>query len=97
MSQSRALDTVQVLPNELGDSPMEAAIRALCAFPPLHKEAADLTDGERIALCIAAGCKMDFRMEVKNGSPRLVATTVNPIGIVKVEGKFRVYEGQVEP
>ena len=81
---------------ECGDSPMDAALRELCAVPPPHKEVADLTDAERIALCIAAGCEMDYQREYKNGSLYMVAKTVNPIGIVKVDGRFRVYEGKAE-
>lgn len=75
------------------DDVRTSIIAQLMAFPPASKEAHELTDGERVALCIAAGCKMEYRHEsTPEGGYRMVATTVNPVGIVKIDGKFRVYE-----
>ena len=72
---------------------MEAVLQQLMAFPPSHKEAEDLTERERIALCIAAGCKMDYRTEnTPEGGYRMVATTVNRVGFAKINGRFHVYE-----
>lgn len=72
---------------------MDRAMRQLMSFPPQSKEVADLTDAERIALCIASGCRMDYRMEnTAEGGYRMVASTVNLVGIVKIDGKFVVYE-----
>lgn len=68
--------------------------KQLMAFPAAFKEPADLTDQERISLCIASGCEMDYRMENAADGYRMVATTKNPIGIVKVGGKFIVYENR---
>lgn len=68
-------------------------IAQLLALPAVAKEAEELTDAERIALCIASGCEMDYRTEqTAAGGYRLVASTVNPIGIVKINGKFQVCE-----
>ena len=64
----------------------------LLAFPPPWKEPEELTNAERIALCIAAGCKMDYRTENTGDRYMLVASTVNPVGIVKINGKFQVCE-----
>ena len=68
-------------------------IAQLLSFPAVTKEAEELNDAERIALCIFAGCKMDYRTEqTAEGGYMLVASTVNPVGIVKINGKFQVCE-----
>jgi hypothetical protein len=77
---------------------MERLKQQLMTFPPAGKEVADLTDAERVALCIASGCKMDYRTEnTAEGGYRMVASTVNLVGIVKIDGKFVVYERANEP
>lgn len=63
-------------------------------FPAIAKEPEELTNAERIALCIASGCKMDYRTEPSEGGWKMVASTVNPVGIVKIDGKFLIYERQ---
>lgn len=71
------------------------ASQLMSAFPPLHKEASELTDAEKIALCIVSGCEMDYRTEITPaGGYRMVASTVNPVGIQKINGKFQVCEGK---
>ena len=75
------------------DDIRERLMAQLMAFQHPTKEAHELTDAERIALCIFAGCAMDYRTESgPNGSYRLVASTVNPVGIFKINGKFQVAE-----
>jgi hypothetical protein len=72
---------------------LEPVRQQLLCFPPAHKDAEELTDAERIALCIAAGCKMDYRTEnTPQGGYRMVASTSNPVGIVKINGRFHVCE-----
>jgi hypothetical protein len=72
---------------------MESVRQQLLCFPPAHKESEELTNAERIALCIASGCKMDYRTENSaEGGYRLIASTVNRIGIAKINGKFVIYE-----
>lgn len=82
---------------DFADDPVKAIAAQLMRFPAITKEAHELTDAERIALCIAAGCKMDYRTEQIDGSYRLVATTENPVGIAKINGKFQVYELKARP
>jgi hypothetical protein len=75
------------------DDVRERIIAQLMAFPAITKEPDELTDAERIALCIVAGCKMNYRTEATpEGGYRFVASTVNPVGIVKINGKFSVCE-----
>lgn len=62
----------------------------LLAFPSPLKEVSELTEAERIALCIASGCEMDYRTENINGAYRMVVTTARPVGIQKIEGRFLV-------
>lgn len=71
---------------------LDSIRQQLLAFPAASKEVADLTNQERIALCIASGCEMDYRMENTADGYRMVASTVRPVGIVKVGGKFLVYQ-----
>lgn len=57
------------------------------------KEVADLTEDEKCALAWCAGVEMvcgDWERTETSMTVRLV--TKNPIGIVKIDGKFRVYE-----
>jgi hypothetical protein len=69
------------------------AAQLMSAFPPSHKEASELTEAEKIALCIVAGCKMDYWTEITpTGGYRMVASTANPVGIQKIDGKFQVSE-----
>ena len=68
-------------------------LRQFLAFPAITKEAHELTAAERIALCIAAGCEMDFSTEnTPEGGYRMVARTKRPVGITKIDGKFHVAE-----
>lgn len=71
---------------------LSAITSQLLAFNAKAK-VSELTEAERIAICIAAGCKMDFRTEnTPDGGYRLVVSTVHPVGIVKIDGKFQVCE-----
>lgn len=74
------------------DEIRKSILEQFLAFPAAAKEPEELTDAERIALCIASGCKMDFRTEQTETGWKMVASTINPVGIVKIDGKFRVYE-----
>lgn len=67
------------------------------AFPDPVLEVAQLTDRDRIALCIAAGVEVDLVREKKNGMVYLRATTRRCCGIVKVDGRFQVVEEKQYP
>lgn len=69
---------------------MEMVLAQLTAFPNVSKELSDLTERDKIALCIAAGCEMDYRLD----GNKYVATTLRPVGFAKINGKFIVYESK---
>jgi hypothetical protein len=54
----------------------------------LNKEVEDLTPDERFAIVFMAGANVDYKSE----GDKSYFTTRNPIGIVKIDGKFQVYE-----
>ena len=59
----------------------------------LHKEAEDLTEDEKCALAWCCGIEMIWGEPVSTPtSMKFRMTTKNPIGVVKIDGKFRVYE-----
>lgn len=59
----------------------------------LQKEVADLTEDERCAIAWCAGVEMvTSEPDYTTDSVRVRYSTKNPIGIVKIDGKFRVYE-----
>lgn len=75
------------------DDLMARVRQELTAYPAISKAVEELTDADRIALCIVAGCKMDYRLEnTPEGGYRMVASTINPVGITKINGRFHVYE-----
>lgn len=60
-------------------------------LPDLILEVDQLTDRDRVALCIAAGVKVDTSWKEERGSTFLIVTTQNRCGIIKAEGKFKVF------
>lgn len=57
------------------------------------KEVADLTEDEKCALAWCAGVEMvTSEPEYTEDSVKFRWITKNPIGIVKIDGAFRVYE-----
>lgn len=57
------------------------------------KEVEQLTDDEKMALYFMAGVEMRTTCPVSDGDVyRFTMTTVRPVGMVKVDGKFRVAE-----
>lgn len=55
------------------------------------KDPAELTQSERAAIALAAGCPMVLSWE----DQRLVFTTRNPVGIGLINGRYVVVEGRV--
>lgn len=52
----------------------------------LHKEPAELTDDERVAIAVMAGCTY----EIDWNAQRINIT--NPIGFARIDGKLQIYE-----
>jgi hypothetical protein len=57
----------------------------------IEKEAEDLTESERLAICVAAGSKVHTVLDDNN---MLTFKTANPCAVVKIDGKFQVHERQ---
>jgi len=53
-----------------------------------HKEIDQLSEMEKVCICMASGCEIDIDYE---GS-RMTMKTRNPVGIVKIEGQFKIFE-----
>lgn len=54
-----------------------------------HKEVDELTEEEKVALAVMAGCA--YRMWHEGGKLRI--DIINPIGFQKIDGRLRVCEG----
>ncbi len=68
---------------------MDQYAKAFLTFLPTPtKSVEELTAEERVALCIQAGVAMTY---ARTGE-ELVASTVDRCSIVKVAGRFRVFE-----
>ena len=65
-------------------------------LPSPETEVADLTESEKIALCIAAGCETEW-VEGVGASMTLTVRTVRPVGIAKINGRFVVYHLTYRP
>jgi len=59
-----------------------------CMYSARHKEVKDLTDSEQVAICFFAGAELEFVSE----ECQVTIKTRNPCGIVKIDGKFQVFE-----
>ncbi|BDQ36361.1 hypothetical protein SYK_07210 [Pseudodesulfovibrio nedwellii] len=57
----------------------------------MDKEAEELSEGEKFALCYAAGVQFH---SVVDDDYIFTFKTVNPCAVVKIDGKFQVYERQ---
>ena len=76
----------------MAESIREDIMKQMLALPNANTEVADLTERDKIALAANSGCEIDFDTELRGTQTYLVAKTKNRIGIVKIEGVFRVYE-----
>ena len=70
------------------ESLRERILAQVMQYPSPLKSAEELTDAERVALCIAAGIETYTTMEENV----ITFHTKRPVGIVKIDGKFKVYE-----
>lgn len=68
--------------------PMDYMRNITSAFPAHMPEPADMTEQEKLAVAIAAGCEI----ETEWTGDRVVVRTKRKIGIVKINGRYRVYE-----
>ena len=50
----------------------------------------ELTDSEKLAICIAAGCQIKTETNLSEG--KIIMETVNPVSITLVDGEYRVSE-----
>ena len=55
------------------------------------KEASDLSEDEKFAICYFAGVDVKFS-EVQSDPGKMKLVTAKRCGIIKVDGKFRVFE-----
>jgi hypothetical protein len=63
------------------------------ALAALRYEPDQLTEMQKVALAFMAGCEMEIIPQPMDDlQPRIVVRTKNPIGIVKIDGSFRVAE-----
>lgn len=78
---------------DLGDvSVREECLRRLFAFPSPDLEVAQLTERDLIAIAAVAGCAIEMELVQEGSTTFYVGRTRNRIGVIKTEGKFRVFE-----
>lgn len=85
-----ALDLDRSITDRWADMCREAMATAMKKEPDAAGRV-ELTELETLAICAIAGCLLRFTCESGEGY-RYMVSTVNPVGVVKVNGKFLVGE-----
>lgn len=64
---------------------------AVIAEAAAHKEPEEMTEDEKLAVCVTAGCEVIIR-PVQGGMGSMSLSTKYPCGISRVGGKLQVFE-----
>ncbi len=73
----------------VSDDARAAALLEFTRLPSPTLDVPELTERDKVALCIHAGCDYRMEMEQKGLGFYVKVTTANLVGIVKIDGQFK--------